>query len=266
MDELILGMLAGDGCISKEGRFTIDHSIKQFDYLSWKKQLIEKQFNVDLKVYHRVTHNTKSIYLDRKMLFLPIRNRIYINGKKDISLILDEIKDVDLFLAFWFFDDAAINRAGIKLCICDSTESQINKMIEWFKNKINVSSYIRYETHKNKSYPFLIFQKFESMVIWSRIKKYAENIPSMLKKFRNIKTQYDLDYVHIEYNKPTSPRILKIPKKSELNVSDQQLIQYYNHVSSIKRTAKFYNVTEKIVRDVLVKNNAPHPVGFKKIR
>lgn len=266
MNELILGMLAGDGYISKEGRFTIDHSIKQFDYLSWKKTLIEKKFNVTLKVYHRVTHNTKSIYLDRKLLFLPIRNKIYQNGKKDISLILNEIKDVDLFLAFWFFDDAAINRYGIKLCICDSTEDQINKMIEWFKNKINISSYIRYENHGKKSYPFLIFQKMESMIIWSRIKKYAQNIPSMMKKFRNIRTEYDLKYNHIEYNKPTSPRILKIPNKSELKISDEKLIEYYNHVNSIKRTAKFYNITEKIVRDVLVKNNALHPIGFKKMR
>lgn len=266
MDELILGMLAGDGYISKEGRFTMEHSIKQFDYLQWKKQLIEKEFNVELKVYHRVTHNTKSIYLDRKNLFLPIRNRIYQNGKKDISLILKEINDIDLFLAFWFFDDAAINRHGIKLCICDSSVEQINKMIDWFKNKVNVSSYIRFEKHGEKAYPFLVFQKFESMVIWSRIKKYAVQVPSMLKKFRNVKTEYDLNYVHVEYNKPTSPRILKIPKKCEINVSDEQLIKYYNHCNSIKRTAIFYNLTLKIVRDILVRNNSLHPVGFKKIR
>jgi hypothetical protein len=267
MNELIAILTMGDGYINKEGRIVVEHSVKQEDFLNWKKELIEKEFNVKLHVYHNIKKNTKSIYLDRKSIFLPLREFGYVNNKKVISnfLSLVSVENSDFALAMLLFDDAAINRASIKLCVCDSNEEDINKISQWLKDRYKITSYIRYEKHNNykKSYPFLIINEFETMVVWSHIKKYVNNIPSMRHKFRNIILKYNEKYNQLEYNRPTSPRLLKI-RNGELFQADKvEVIKYYNHVSSLKRTAKFYNVTEKIMRDFLVNNNALHPKGFK---
>lgn len=51
-DDLVIGSILGDGCITKDGRIQIYHSIKQKDYVLWLFELFNKFFKS--KIIYRV--------------------------------------------------------------------------------------------------------------------------------------------------------------------------------------------------------------------
>jgi hypothetical protein len=82
-------------------------------------------------------------------------------------------------------------------------------------------------------------------------------------KFKKIIDKFNRTYQ--EYNlTPTSPRIPTITKRENLHFTDQQIISKYKFFNSIKKTAKYFNVYEKIILSILEINNAKHPKGYKK--
>ena len=89
-DGMIYGMLLGDGCIRKPTKagtcnFILHHSIKQKDYLLYKKKLLENISHVKINYWEKENYNKKvkkvykSVYAQSNFLnyFKKLRNIFY---------------------------------------------------------------------------------------------------------------------------------------------------------------------------------------------
>lgn len=89
--KLISSFVMGDGSIEQHGknaRISISHSIKNLDYLMWKKSILEKLTSCSM--YDRIIRNknhsaNKVIRSKTHPIYTTIRNRMYLFNKKVID-------------------------------------------------------------------------------------------------------------------------------------------------------------------------------------
>lgn len=109
---LLLGIVVGDGCITKNGVLRVWHSVKQRNYLEYKKNLVSNILGRKININECVTlHYTGKIYKTcgfsiSAEFFRKTRNNFYFNGKKHLT------KQILSFLtphalAIWFMDDGS---------------------------------------------------------------------------------------------------------------------------------------------------------------
>ena len=132
-EQLILGSILGDGCVSKHGRYEnsklnrnsqlrMTHGICQKEYCLYKKSLFEKEgikMVINERYYEREPHfikghlviNNGSIVLEtRKAITLNKYRDLFYNDKKFVNEYIYKLKP--LGLAIWFMDDGNKHQSG----------------------------------------------------------------------------------------------------------------------------------------------------------
>lgn len=104
--QVLFGSLLGDGCIANEtiwvkSRFTETHSIKQKNYLFWKKNILKRQFafGADGLDDKHISIRTRGYNI-----FTKLRKLFYLNGRKTVNKEILEQLDL-LGLVVWYCDD-----------------------------------------------------------------------------------------------------------------------------------------------------------------
>lgn len=199
---LLIALLLGDGTISNNFVFKIAHCEQQRDYLEWKiKQLKEagirnngiksyiktKGFNVGVPVYYTQLNIVPFIKVLRRVIY---KDKKIIGNRKLLNRL--DAKGI----AIWYMDDGHINirksKDGkihgfyIKISTC-KPKDEVQTIIDYFKEVWNISFYMFHEGKKRDSYSLCCGTK-EGIKFINIIKKYVEQVPSMLYKI-----QFDLN-------------------------------------------------------------------------
>lgn len=121
---ILIGLLLGDGYISEKGRIEVEHCEKQKEYCIFKAKLLHSVCGgKDIKVHElerthsirkdgkQYKNNTFITYKFKKQSksFIPIRELLYKNGKKEISEPLLQYITIDT-LVLWWLDDGCITK------------------------------------------------------------------------------------------------------------------------------------------------------------
>lgn len=185
---LVLFMALGDGYISKSGSLSIRHSIKQQDYLLWKKRLLEKHHiktsevsykdNNGYGAYEFYTKTYDFIKLFRKILYTP-KKKIF--NKK----IFNKITPLGLYI--WYLDDGCLSKKkrngkviANELIINTMLSKEENQIIiDCLKEKFNIS----FKQQLNHGLYRLSCGTKEARKFLKIIEEYKNEVPSMLYKF-----------------------------------------------------------------------------------
>lgn len=207
---LLVGMLLGDAYISKQGRLEIGHSIKQKDYLLFKKDR--------LKYFFKFSYVEKYCGKDKKYLecfiksnitpYLKLMRKIWYKPNKTLSKkMIYKISEEGL--AYWYLDDGSLvfqrdskgnieSRKGYLNTQGFSFEENI-MLQEMLKEKYNINVKI----HKDKEYYRLYLNSTELKKLLNIISKY---IPLSMKykecfRYQHKKTQNNLCQKACDINK-----------------------------------------------------------------
>lgn len=162
LDSAIYGMILGDGCVRRKPneqnyQYLMTHSIKQKDYIMWKRSILDQIG--DIKTYVYEYHNKYpqvTVSTNTRKYFTKLANIFYTKDRKKIitKKILNKV--TPLGLAIWYMDDGSLsfNKEGTfsncEIYTCSFTLEE-NKLIQkWFKEKYNLEVTIR--CRKNKYY------------------------------------------------------------------------------------------------------------------
>lgn len=209
---ILLATVLGDGCLHMTSNqnswaITIDHGIKQADYIAWKAKLISEVLGQEIRL--RQGHKGQSIQFSAcNKKIRPWYKFVYRNGKKDISRILPFIRQPELALAIWLMDDGYVEPSISKLATGEKknygarfrifTNSETiesnEKMIRWFQEVFNITPKIHLINRKKTGLkePFLKFTQSDSLIIWEKIRSLVLQFKSMQYKFRYIEQIYQL--------------------------------------------------------------------------
>lgn len=175
-EQILLGSLLGDGSIewgklSKNPRFIEDHSLKQSDYLLWKKELLP--------------FPTRYVeYLNRKYPICCICSRSSPIFKKYYewkykNQINEIIKRLELFgLLIWYLDDGSYHYYNNSSALHTlSFPYHINLFIQrWLQSKFSIKSQIR-RSPSNKQNHFLTLSTNSTQQLLELFKSYIPLIP-----------------------------------------------------------------------------------------
>uniref|UniRef100_A0A6M3XGD2 Putative homing endonuclease n=1 Tax=viral metagenome TaxID=1070528 RepID=A0A6M3XGD2_9ZZZZ len=194
----IVGMVIGDGCLSKHKRtdtnnayFQMSHCDAQYEYLMWKKGILE---NVSGCKVWPATHKApngkifKGWHLNSKAnpVYTKLYNRFYVYKKKSLDEYLVKMI-TSLALAIMYMDDGCIGKAmpqywtkeTFYLCLDNFDYANLFLLkkslklkfdLDWNINKTSVKYYQLRLLNKHN-------QKFADIV-----RPYIELVPSMLYK------------------------------------------------------------------------------------
>lgn len=142
----ILGMMLGDGCVSKKGVLAISHSIKQKDYCEFKYNKIKEIYSESKSQIRNIKSNKMDacrFYISDAKFFKKWREILYSNnGKKNYTRDFLNLLTKQA-VAFWYCDDGSMyykKRNGkIKaiesvIATCCSIE-EIEILIDYFYSK-----------------------------------------------------------------------------------------------------------------------------------
>lgn len=154
---LIIGSLLGDGCIHKHHkginscRFVEQHSIKQLQYLEWKKNILKNFVSNNIRIIDNSKNNSFGNGLGcifETVLhkdFVSLYEMFYDGDVKHIPLL----QLSPLGLAVWYFDDGSIsknNQKGRFYSVQFHTEGyddcSINNLRTMLKEQFNINSSI----------------------------------------------------------------------------------------------------------------------------
>lgn len=197
----MLALLLGDGCLTSTGRLVVAHGKQQQDYCEWKAEKITQILNNLVTV--RPTRQCVQLQFQRHDL-CQYYYKIYINKKKRIMNILPFITNPLLAISLWLCDDGNVSpsitnnkcySSAIQLfTFTDLEESLI--IANWFEKHTNLRPNLiwmdRSKSNRLSAYK-LRFTAPDSRKLFSLIKPYLPDIPSMQYKFR-----------YLEYNLSTN--------------------------------------------------------------
>lgn len=160
-EQIILGSILGDGCISKyrkpkdtklllNSTLTIVQGIKQKDYLEYKKELLERN-NIKCTIKQRKL-NTKPRYIKgvllkeypsfslttcRNVVFNKYRD-IFYNSRKHLSKYLYKLNA--LGLAIWYMDDGYCSQNSINFCTNCFTYKEVQLLQTILKHNFDLET------------------------------------------------------------------------------------------------------------------------------
>lgn len=184
--EFIIGTVLGDGSIGSSGKFkrlSLGHSVKQLDYLLWKKEILGNLVN---NIYKHTQKTRNSIIYTCASVghheFSIFYNLFYDNNKKVIRpQIVNYL--TPFAMAVWYMDDGSAKPYCMKLC----TEGFTKKENEILQDAIFVNFDIRCKVceynNRGKHYYYLSFNKENSIKLTKLIEPYV--IESMKYKLIN---------------------------------------------------------------------------------
>jgi len=160
LDEIIIGSLLGDGTLSKykytdnsstnkNSKLAIKHSIKQKDYVEFKKELISKSCKCYIKSYFVNAKgvkwregNTYEVETLQNSSFNVYRDIWYPKGIKIIPKTLKKI--TPLILAIWFQDDGYKHgSSGYGLCTNGFTINDVEYLISILNKQYKLKCNLR---------------------------------------------------------------------------------------------------------------------------
>jgi hypothetical protein len=111
--QVIIGSILGDAYVYPQGKICIEQGQKQYDYLCWKKQILNNltypKLSRVIRFDSRVEKTTVSYRFFLKQYFRPLRKLFYPQGYKIIpNNIHFEIEP--MALAIWYMDDGYLER------------------------------------------------------------------------------------------------------------------------------------------------------------
>lgn len=251
IEQVLLGSLFGDGSLKKplnDVKFTETHSIKQKDYLLWKKDILSNLFIFSERLYKRKNSQEIIICSHQSELLNSYFSSFYPEGKghKVCSLeMLNRLKP--LGLAIWYMDDGCFIKRSFFSCIAiHKKNAQIIK--DWFFNKYNLEASIK--IHKNNNGAEIIFNKENTLKLFRLIHSYIH--PSMKYKIRRTKEEYLLikkkhrDY----YNNHTKNSIRykeykNLPELKKLRQEKRKIYYEKNKKKLLKKSIE-YNIKNKV--------------------
>lgn len=201
-NELIISMILGDGSISKNLQFVINHAPKQRDYLEWKAKLLGKELGILLPIkMYKTTFSYYTTYFSSVSHLKMIRELLYTtNGDKSLEYVFPLLNS-PLSLAIWFMDDGSVfkrrkkHKDGseyflapkLKLCTHSYSKKDNELILKWMNDTFNIEGYIVIERKRNREgspkYYTLNFNVENSNKIWNLISEFVLEVPSMMNKF-----------------------------------------------------------------------------------
>lgn len=178
--EFVVGSLLGDGCLGTSGKFKrlqIGHSVKQLDYLLWKKDLMG---NITNNIYRQVQTTRSSTIVHCPTIghqdFNFFHKLFYENNKKVVRGEI--VKHLTPFaMAVWYMDDGSSKPYCMKI----STEGFTKKENEILQHAIlcnfNIKCKVCEYNNRGKKYYYLSFNKKNSILLCNLIDEYI--VPSM---------------------------------------------------------------------------------------
>lgn len=179
---VIYGSLLGDGSITKSKnmtnyRFSIAHSEKNYDYIEWKKSII----NIPSSIWADKKRNLVQLQTRSCIELTELRNHFYKDGKKifPCNVNLDDVLS-PLSLAIWYMDDGCYSK---RECIFTSefiSDEDILKIQKYLfeRYKIETSIWSNNRIRVKRSSEDIFFEL---------ISEYVNQVPSMVYK---ISTKY----------------------------------------------------------------------------
>lgn len=208
--QVLMGSLLGDGSLQKQqanAEFQEKHSLKQKDYLLWKKRILSKFFIMRIYDYDKG-------YIYLRSFVSPILNkyhRIFYPNKKGNKIItikiLNQLKP--LGLAVWYMDDGTFNKSRYMMEFA-SHEKNIELIKSWFKKKYDVEGKIYSYNHS----AMIKFSPRDTKKLFRIIHSYIH--PSMKYKIKRTKEEL-LKIKAKENNYNSRPEIKEKRKKTSTN-------------------------------------------------
>lgn len=258
----ILGMVLGDGCLSKTknlARLRFSQGYKQLDYLNYKLSILDNMY------FRKNATIGKSGYCDNVVYsaatqssvdFLDLYNKVYINGTKKVYNIIKEIDEISL--AFWIMDDGCLqNNHYYELSTHSFTKEENELIIKILKEKFDISANIRFDKRINKY--FLYITTDSSRTLSSLISPYICNSMQykLLEKDRNNFNFIIDDKINYGINEIKKINRVTPVFKSVYNISVENNHNYLVgsdvlvsncHIASAARFQEFFSSTSFPVR------------------
>jgi phosphate starvation-inducible protein PhoH len=221
--DIILGMCLGDSSllankqIKKSYRISTNHSIKQYDYMNFKKNIFDEisSYRNSLKSGYtgeeQCGFQTKSINISDEFY-----NSMYRESKKYISTEIDRWF-TERTLAIWYMDDGSVSQSNGAVTFSTNSMSQeeVNVLSSVLMNKFNLDSSI-YETSKGI---VLCLNRVNALKMFEVISNYIH--PSMSYKLNGSISKFDSNLYKISYNKNLSTTDI-------INIEDCESDYVYN--------------------------------------
>lgn len=220
---ILLSLIIGDGHlgdnpnkykkrITKMGQIIIKHGDKQKDYLLWKAEIISKLWNQPINIKPCISYvkSTNKSYQQHKIQISKKKLRawkkiFYKNKEKQIGKILKFTRHPAFTAAVWLMDDGSATKStkpngtivfcGLVLYICDQDRDNCKEIIEWWERNFNVKPKIKWQKMKYKGtirfYPNIRFNNLDSLKIYSYIRPFIQQIPSMMEKFQYLENRFN---------------------------------------------------------------------------
>jgi LAGLIDADG DNA endonuclease family len=190
--QFLIGSLLGDTHIEYNGtncRARFDHSIKQLEYLEWKRKMLAPYLGPISKytVYDKRTNKTyqKARFSTYSLPFFNFYQQLfYQNGKKIVPTNIKSIFHSSLALAVWYLDDGSLKTdcRAFRLHTNNFTLSEV----EILKARRELNFNLKSKLHKQSNY-FILYvgsRHSEAKKFSNIIRPLVESeIPSMLYKF-----------------------------------------------------------------------------------
>lgn len=161
-EQLILGTLLGDGCItfsgSKKPRYRVNHSSKQEAYVWMKYNVIKDLVKSEPKIVPNLGYGKFSCRFETLSsdIILNYHNLCYSNnGKKKVTKEwLNKLTPEGL--AYWYMDDGGLtgDTKGMRISTHSFTELEVDTIIWYLKEKYCI---VCYKTHVKEKYWILQF-------------------------------------------------------------------------------------------------------------
>jgi len=200
----VIGMVIADGCLSKKTKndknnayFQMTHCEKQYDYLMWKKIILDQISYC--KIHPQINYSgykpsSKGYHLGSKTnpLFTKLYYRFYHAGHKSVDEYL--VKKIDpLALAIIYMDDGTLGKAQpkhwtketfyLKLCNFDYANLFLIKKslkilydLDW-----NINIHSRHKDTGRTYYQLRLLNKHNDKFV-DIIRPYVETVPTMMYK------------------------------------------------------------------------------------
>lgn len=171
--EFIVGTLLGDGYL-RNNVLEIKHSVKQINYLLWKKDIMSNYVNYireHKEIIKSKKYSTFSWHTIRLNELSFFRKLFYKNNKKVI--MWDVINFLTPFsMAVWFMDDGWRQKNGMKISSESFTKKEHEMLKTMIKIKFDINVKICEYRRNNKIYNYFSFNKRNSILLSNLIRDY----------------------------------------------------------------------------------------------
>ncbi len=192
---LLIGLLLGDGTISKNYVFKLSHCEQQRDYLEWKIKLLGNngiRANGVKEYISTCGYNSgkKVLYTQLSIIpFIKVLRRVFYRPKKILGnrKLLNRLSAQEI--AIWYMDDGCINIRKsknkihgfyIRIATC-LPEKELQVIIDYFKEVWNISFY---KISEGKGTYSLCCGTKEGIKFINIVKPYVQQVPSMIHKIQ----------------------------------------------------------------------------------